>query len=77
MAQHGLLTADDQSRDLPKIALTDVDGGVQVTDVDVRRPDGFALIDDLDLRLVAGDALVVKGASGTGKTTLLRTLAQI
>jgi putative ATP-binding cassette transporter len=35
------------------------------------------LIDDLDLRLAAGDALVVKGASGTGKTTLLRTLAQI
>ncbi|HUS22788.1 MAG TPA: ABC transporter ATP-binding protein/permease [Aeromicrobium sp.] len=77
MRLHGLLEADDESRDLPKIAKSDVATGVELTNVDVRRPDGVVLIDDLDLRLVAGDALVVKGASGTGKTTLLRTLAQI
>lgn len=74
---HGLLTADDQSRDLPKLAARDSSGGVEITDVDVRRPDGGVLIDDLTLNLMAGDALVVKGASGSGKTTLLRTLAQI
>jgi putative ATP-binding cassette transporter len=74
---HGLLVADDESRDLPRIGSTDSDAGVQISKVDVRRPDGVVLIDDLDLRLVAGDALVVKGASGTGKTTLLRTLAEI
>jgi putative ATP-binding cassette transporter len=73
----GLLVADDQSRDLPRIASTDSESGVELSKVDVRRPDGFVLIDDLDLRLVSGDALVVKGASGTGKTTLLRTLAEI
>jgi putative ATP-binding cassette transporter len=77
MRLHGLIAADDESRALPKLAATDSGGGVQITDVDVRRPDGVVLIDDLDLRLVAGDALVIKGASGTGKTTLLRTLAQI
>jgi putative ATP-binding cassette transporter len=82
MRLHGLLVADDQSRALPKIAATSTPGAgttgsVELTNVDVRRPDGVVLIDDLDLRLVAGDALVIKGASGTGKTTLLRTLAQI
>jgi putative ATP-binding cassette transporter len=74
---HGLLAADEESRGLPKIAKSEVDGGVELTNVDVRRPDGMVLVDDLDLRLVAGEALVVKGPSGSGKTTLLRTLAQI
>jgi putative ATP-binding cassette transporter len=77
MRLNGLLEADDQSRALPKLASEGTTSGVELTDVDVRRPDGVALIDDLDLRLAAGDALVVKGASGSGKTTLLRTLAQI
>lgn len=77
MRLHGLLVADDQSRDLPRIATRDTDTGIQISNVDVRRPDGVVLIDDLDLRLVAGEALVIKGASGSGKTTLLRTLSQI
>ena len=35
------------------------------------------LIDPLDVRLDAGDSLVITGGSGTGKTTLLRSLAQL
>jgi putative ATP-binding cassette transporter len=73
---HGLLEADDKSRALPQISAT-LGTGVDIDKLDVRCPDGVTLIDDLDLQLSSGDALVIKGASGTGKTTLLRTLAQI
>ncbi len=48
---------------------------MQLDDVEVRTPDGMQLIDPLDLRLELGDTLVITGTSGTGKTTLLRSLA--
>ncbi len=73
----GLLLASKESRGLPKLAAVDVDDAVRLDKVDVRKPDGEVLIDDLNLRLVPTDALVVKGASGSGKTTLLRALAQM
>ncbi|MEX8520582.1 MAG: ABC transporter ATP-binding protein/permease [Leptothrix sp. (in: b-proteobacteria)] len=41
----------------------------------VLRPDGQPLTRDLNLRLDAGQALLIRGPSGAGKTTLLRTLA--
>ncbi|WP_054811879.1 ABC transporter ATP-binding protein/permease [Nocardia arizonensis] len=73
----GLLKASDESRGLPEITVTDLANAVELTAVDVRKPDGTVLIDQLGLRLAPGDALVVKGASGSGKTTLLRSLAQM
>lgn len=74
---HGLKVAGNESRELPKIAKVDQNEGLDVSGVDVRKPDGEVLIDDLSFRLVPGDALVVKGDSGAGKTTLLRTIAQM
>ena len=47
----------------------DVDGLV------VRTPDGVPLISDLDLRLEPGDALLISGPSGVGKTVLMQSLA--
>ncbi|MFC6009719.1 ABC transporter ATP-binding protein/permease [Nocardia lasii] len=73
----GLLIASKESRELPKLAAVDLDDAVSLDKVGVRKPDGEVLIDELNLRLVPSDALVVKGASGTGKTTLLRALAQM
>lgn len=73
----GLLTANEESRRLPKVDVSDSAQGLGVSDVVVQRPDGTVLIDDLDLALASGDALVVKGASGSGKTTLLRSLAEM
>ncbi|TSD98148.1 ABC transporter ATP-binding protein/permease [Skermania sp. ID1734] len=73
----GLMTASEQSRELPQLSRSDLEGALEIDSVDVRRPDGEVLIDDLSLRLTPGEALVVKGRSGSGKTTLLRSLAQM
>jgi vitamin B12/bleomycin/antimicrobial peptide transport system ATP-binding/permease protein len=75
---HGLVTANEEGRALPTITTTPcVDGTVELTDVEVRTPDGKRLINPLDLRLEVGDTMVVTGQSGVGKTTLLRSLAEL
>jgi putative ATP-binding cassette transporter len=51
------------------------DGALEVDGVGVRTPDGEHLIRGLDLRLEAGDALLISGPSGIGKTVLLQSLA--
>jgi vitamin B12/bleomycin/antimicrobial peptide transport system ATP-binding/permease protein len=73
----GLREASLESRRLPRITVSAMDGGVELVDVSVRRPEGEVLIEDLSLRLRTGDSLVVKGPSGSGKTTLLRSLAEM
>jgi vitamin B12/bleomycin/antimicrobial peptide transport system ATP-binding/permease protein len=75
---HGLVTANEEGRALPEITTTPcVDGTVQLDDIEVRTPDGKQLIRPLDLRLEVGDTMVVTGKSGVGKTTLLRSLAEL
>lgn len=73
----GLLHANEQSRELPSLDPGTQDQGVTLENVYVRKPNGDTLIDDVNLELNAGDALVIKGSSGGGKTTLLRSLAQL
>jgi vitamin B12/bleomycin/antimicrobial peptide transport system ATP-binding/permease protein len=74
----GLLTANETARELPTLtALSSTDGSVELDDVEVRTPAGVRLVDPLDVRLDPGDSLVIAGESGTGKTTLLRSLAQL
>jgi putative ATP-binding cassette transporter len=74
----GLVTANEQARELPTLtALPSGDGSLELDDVEVRTPQGVRLIDPLDVRLDSGDSLVITGGSGCGKTTLLRSLAQL
>jgi putative ATP-binding cassette transporter len=74
----GLIAANETSRELPILtALPSSDGSVELDNVEVRTPDGVRLVDPLDVRLGAGDSMVITGGSGTGKTTLLRSLAQL
>jgi vitamin B12/bleomycin/antimicrobial peptide transport system ATP-binding/permease protein len=72
----GLLDADADARALPSVAIEEGDG-LEVRDLTVRLPDDGVLVNDLDLRLTAGDALLVAGPSGSGKTTLLRSFADL
>jgi putative ATP-binding cassette transporter len=74
----GLVTADAQGRALPELEVAGCTGAsVTLEKVEVRTPDGKQLIDPVDLRLEPGEALMITGESGTGKTTLLRSLAQL
>ncbi len=74
----GLVEANAEARELPELStVPSDDGSVELADVEVHTPDGAQLIGPLDLRLVPGDALIVTGRSGSGKTALLRTLAQL
>jgi putative ATP-binding cassette transporter len=74
----GLLTANERSRTLTRLAAeTRADGLMELDDVAVRSPSGDALVEGLAVRLAAGDSLVITGRSGSGNTTLLRTLAQM
>lgn len=71
----GFLDANQQASTLPRVTTQDQAQGLEIAGLQVLRPDGHTLIADLDLRLRAGQALLIKGPSGSGKTTLLRALA--
>jgi len=71
----GFLDANQQASTLPRVSTREQAQALDITGLQVMRPDGHALIADLDLRLHAGQALLIKGPSGSGKTTLLRALA--
>ncbi|HEY2191931.1 MAG TPA: ABC transporter ATP-binding protein/permease [Actinomycetospora sp.] len=73
----GLLDSDEQARELPMVPVDDRPDGVVVRDLTVNRPDGGTLVRDLSLELGRAEALLVTGRSGTGKTTLLRSLADL
>jgi putative ATP-binding cassette transporter len=73
----GLLDANSQTRTLPAVTVAECADGLDIEDLTVRRPDGAPLINNLNLHLRPGQALLVTGASGCGKTTLLRSLADL
>jgi vitamin B12/bleomycin/antimicrobial peptide transport system ATP-binding/permease protein len=72
----GLIDENTLARTFTQVTTTaSGDGALDVDGVGVRTPDGGHLIRDLGLRLEAGDALLISGPSGIGKTVLLQSLA--
>ena len=72
----GLLDANDQARALPSVRLEKGEG-LAVRGLGVRTPDDRTLVAGLDLDVRPGHSLLVTGRSGGGKTTLLRSLAEL
>lgn len=72
----GLVTENDRARSLSGVTTVAApSGGVRVDGLEARAPDGRTLVRDLDVALPAGDALLIRGPSGVGKTVLLQSLA--
>jgi vitamin B12/bleomycin/antimicrobial peptide transport system ATP-binding/permease protein len=75
---HGLVVANEEGRALPELTVEPSRHCmVEMKSINVRTPADERLIDDLNLELNPGDTLIITGRSGTGKTTLLRSLAQL
>jgi vitamin B12/bleomycin/antimicrobial peptide transport system ATP-binding/permease protein len=75
---HGLTVANQEARELPEIELESCqEGTVELKNVEVRTPDGRQLVNPLSFQLNPGETLVITGGSGTGKTTLLRSVARL
>jgi putative ATP-binding cassette transporter len=74
----GLVGADEQARALPRLEVQESsDGAIELRNIEVRNPNGTQLLQGLNLRLEPGDSLVITGPSGCGRTTLLRSIAQL
>ncbi|MGE2735101.1 ABC transporter ATP-binding protein/permease [Mycolicibacterium vaccae] len=72
----GLTEQNGRARDYGGVEVeSSDDGALEVTDVVVRRPDGTRLLHNLDLTVGPGEALVITGESGIGKSVLLQSLA--
>lgn len=71
----GLLDVNEEARALPAPTTEERPGGLTVRDLTLGLPDGRMLLSGLDLDLPVGDSLLIKGPSGAGKTSLVRSLA--
>jgi vitamin B12/bleomycin/antimicrobial peptide transport system ATP-binding/permease protein len=73
--QDHLESISADARGPQKIAVTIAGGGVAVDGLDLDLPDGRPLLHDITLAAAPGEALLVSGPTGIGKSTLLRAVA--
>jgi putative ATP-binding cassette transporter len=60
-----------------QIALRSSGGGIEVADLELDLPDATPLLREVAFSVTPGEALLIAGPSGTGKSTLLRAIAGI
>jgi putative ATP-binding cassette transporter len=71
----GFLDAIDATGTLGGAQIETAAQGLSVASLSVRSPAGAVLVQDLAVALAPGAALLIRGPSGVGKTTLLRAIA--
>lgn len=72
----GLVEQNTRAGAFTAVQTQDSDDGAFVVDgVEVRKPDGSPLVQDLDLQVETGEGLVITGPSGIGKSVLVQSLA--
>ena len=67
----------DAARAPQKIVLTHDGEGLSVRDLDLALPDGSPLLTGVHFEAAAGDAVLLNGPTGIGKSTLIRAVAGI
>ncbi|MEN3112539.1 ABC transporter ATP-binding protein/permease [Uliginosibacterium paludis] len=71
----GFTDAIEQTAALPEIRSSSDGARLAVAGLTIRSPQQALLLEGLDFSLPGGESLLIRGPSGVGKTTLLRTLA--
>ncbi|MGE2835882.1 ABC transporter ATP-binding protein/permease [Mycobacterium sp. SMC-4] len=72
----GLAEQNERAGNFSSVHIAPAAGGaLEVAGVTVRRPDGSPLVHDLDLTVRPGEAVVITGESGIGKSVLLQSIA--
>ncbi|MES2406016.1 MAG: ABC transporter ATP-binding protein/permease [Pseudomonadota bacterium] len=71
----GFLDSMDAAALLPSAHIVPSQHSVTIEALTVRTPTHVALVENLNLNLTANTALLIRGRSGIGKTTLLRAVA--
>ena len=71
----GFLDSMDAAALLPTAHIVSSQHCVNIDGLTVRTPSSVVLVEDLNLKLEANTALLIRGRSGVGKTTLLRAVA--
>ncbi|RMQ40894.1 hypothetical protein ALQ04_00964 [Pseudomonas cichorii] len=66
--QQAIETTRSQVRDIERTT------ALRIEDLQIHRPDGSVLLDNINASATAGEWLRIEGRSGLGKSTLLRTL---
>ncbi len=74
---YGFFTTLDKLDQMPVNAPYPCSRGFVLKDFGVKDASGQILLKNINIELQAGDSLLIQGASGTGKTTLLKALAGI
>lgn len=72
---YGFLTSTETKRPNAEAAAHPLSDGLILENLTLYRPNGGILLENIKLSAKPGDALLIKGASGCGKTSLLRALA--